>query len=139
MGFFIRYFDPPDYLLNHTFPLHFPPYLLVPLFILGGGLYAIPYQISLKTMDLMSAVCGVFLFALIFLVPGAWIHRANIVFGKKTLLGIVAVALFGIAGDYALCRALEESSATLFMVISRTEIVMAMIFGWLFLHERVSL
>ncbi len=31
----------------------------------------------------MSAVCGVFLFALIFLVPGAWIHRANIVLGKK--------------------------------------------------------
>ncbi|MDP7501000.1 MAG: hypothetical protein QGH50_16360 [SAR324 cluster bacterium] len=63
--------------------MHFPPYLLVPLFIIGGGLYAIPYQISLKTMDLMSAVCGVFLFALIFLVPGAWIHRANIVLGKK--------------------------------------------------------
>mgnify|MGYP001157185808 CR=1 FL=1 len=119
--------------------MHFPPYLLVPLFIIGGGLYAIPYQISLKTMDLMSAVCGVFLFALIFSVPGAWIHRANIVLGKKTLLGIVAVALFGIAGNYALCRALEESSATLFMVIARTEIVMAMILGWMFLHERVSL
>ena len=51
---------------------------------------------------------------------------------------MIAVALFGIAANYALSRSLETSSATLFIVIARTEIVMAMILGWLFLKEKVT-
>ena len=120
-------------------PLRFPPFLLIPVFIIGGGFYAIPYQITLETMDLMTAVCGVFIAAFFFSIPGAWIHRENFELGKKTMLGIVAVAICGIAGNYALCRALENSSATLFIVIARTEIIIAMILGWILLNEKVSL
>ena len=87
----------------------------------------------------MSAVCGVFLFAFLFSLPGAWIHRDHLIWNRKTILGIFGVALFGIAGNYALCQALETSSATIFMVIARTEIVIAMILGWIFLEERVSI
>ena len=120
-------------------PLRFPPFLLIPVFIIGGGFYAIPYQITLETMDLMTAVSGVFIAAFFFSIPGAWIHRENFELGKKTMLGIVAVAICGIAGNYALCRALENSSATLFIVIARTEIIIAMILGWILLNEKVSL
>ena len=73
--------------------LHFPRFLLIPIFIIGGGFYAIPYQIALETMDLMTAVCGVFIAAFFFSIPGAWIHRENFELGKKTMLGIVAVAI----------------------------------------------
>ena len=118
--------------------MRIPLYLLIPLFIIGGGLYAIPYQISLSSMNLMSAVCGVFLFAMVFSLPGAWIQRGHFVPGRKSIAGVVAVALFGIAANYALSRSLETSSATLFIVIARTEIVMAMILGWLFLKEKVT-
>jgi len=118
--------------------LRIPLYLLIPLFIIGGGLYAIPYQISLSSMNLMSAVCGVFLFAMVFSLPGAWIQRGHFVPGRKSIAGVVAVALFGIAANYALSRSLETSSATLFIVIARTEIVMAMILGWLFLKEKIT-
>ena len=118
--------------------MRIPLYLLIPLFIIGGGLYAIPYQISLSSMNLMSAVCGVFLFAMVFSLPGAWIQRGHFVPGRKSIAGVIAVALFGIAANYALSRSLETSSATLFIVIARTEIVMAMILGWLFLKEKVT-
>ena len=53
-------FNLPEFPRNRTLPLRIPLYLLIPLFIIGGGLYAIPYQISLSSMNLMSAVCGVF-------------------------------------------------------------------------------
>ena len=48
----------------------------------------------------MSAVCGVFLFAFLFSLPGAWIRRDHLIWNRKTILGIFAVALFGIAGNY---------------------------------------
>ena len=83
--------------------MRIPLYLLIPLFIIGGGLYAIPYQISLSSMNLMSAVCGVFLFAMMFSLPGAWIQRGHFIPGRKSIAGVIAVALFGIAANYSLC------------------------------------
>ena len=50
----------------NNFTLHIPRFLLIPVFIIGGGFYAIPYQIALETMDLMTAVCGVFIAAFFF-------------------------------------------------------------------------
>ena len=40
---------------------------------LGGGLYAIPYRLSLETVTPLTVVCGVFLWALLFSLPGAWL------------------------------------------------------------------
>ena len=74
-------------------PLRFPPFLLIPVFIIGGGLYAIPYQITLETMDLMTAVSGVFIVAFIFSIPGECIHRENFKLSKKTMLDVVVVAI----------------------------------------------
>ena len=82
--------------------MRIPLYLLIPLFIIGGGLYAIPYQISLSSMNLMSAVCGVFLFAMVFSLPGAWIQRGHFIPGRKSIAGVIAVALFGIAANLSL-------------------------------------
>ena len=78
------------------------------------------------------------MFATVFSLPGAWIQRGHFIPGRKSIAGVIAVALFGIAANYALSRSLETSSATLFIVIARTEIVMAMILGWLFLKEKVT-
>ena len=40
---------------------------------LGGGLYAIPYRLGLETVAPLTVVCGVFLWALLFSLPGAWL------------------------------------------------------------------
>jgi len=42
---------------------------------LGGGLYAIPYRLSLETVAPLTVVWGVFLWALLFSLPGAWLAR----------------------------------------------------------------
>ena len=92
--FFCRTHLQPPGISKKPNPLRIPRYLLIPLFIIGGGLYAIPYQTSLSSMNLMSAVCGVFLFAMVFSLPGAWIQRGHFVPGRKSIAGIVSVALF---------------------------------------------
>ena len=73
-------------------PLRSPLFLLIPVFIIGGGFYAIPYQITLETMDLMTAVCGVFI-AAFFSIPAAWIHLGNFELIQKTILGVAVVAV----------------------------------------------
>ena len=45
----------------------------------------------------------------------------------------------GVMADYSICQAIAGSSATMFNVISRVEIIIAMILGWVFLHEPVDL
>ena len=50
---------------------------------LGGGLYAIPYRLSLETVASLTVVCGVSLWALLFSLPGAWL--AHGIDRKKSL------------------------------------------------------
>ena len=45
------------------------------LAMLGGGLYAIPYRLSLENVAPMTVIWGVFLWAFLFSLPGAWFAR----------------------------------------------------------------
>jgi len=102
---------------------------------LGGGLYAIPYRLSLETVAPLTVIWGVFLWALLFSLPGAWLARHQTKFswkiGKITLL----ISLAGLLGNYSICQALNLASPTMLILISRSEIIIAMILSWLFLKE----
>ena len=105
---------------------------------LGGGLYAIPYRLSLETVAPLTVIWGVFLWALLFSLPGAWLARHQTKFswkiGKITLL----ISLAGLLGNYSICQALNLASPTMLILLSRSEIIFAMLLSWLFLKEIIT-
>lgn len=108
------------------------------LAMIGAGLFSFPYQQAIQEASLLASVYGVFVWALAFSLPGA------LKTGRETRLNwftgghAVVIALLGVLGNYAVCAALEGSAPTLVMVITRSEIVIAMVLGWGILKELVS-
>ena len=43
------------------------------LAVIGGGLFAIPYRLSLDTVSPLPVIWGLFLCAFLFSLPGAWL------------------------------------------------------------------
>ncbi|MED5404169.1 MAG: hypothetical protein VYD61_09920, partial [SAR324 cluster bacterium] len=71
------------------------------LAMFGGGLYAIPYRLSLETVPPMTVIWGVFLWAFFFSLPGAWFARRQIKIYWE-IAGITLVtSLAGLLGNYA--------------------------------------
>ena len=106
---------------------------------LGGGLYAIPYRLSLETVAPLTVIWGVFLWALLFSLPGAWLARHQTKFswkiGKITLL----ISLAGLLGNYSICQALNgASSPTMLTLLQRSDIIISMLLSWLFLKEIIT-
>lgn len=109
------------------------------LAMLGGGLYAIPYRLSLITVEPLTVIWAVFLWAFLFSLPGAWLARLQTKYSWK-IGGIALVtSLAGLLGNYAICQALNQASPTLLILVSRSEIIIAMLLSWLFLKEFVSI
>jgi len=103
--------------------------------MLGGGVFAVPYRLSLEKADSMTVVWGIFIWALFFSIPGAWITREKMRYSLKIGLVTIATALAGLIGNYSACQALSENSPTLFNLVSRSEIIIAIILSWIFLKE----
>ena len=109
------------------------------LTIFTHGCFPLPYAKAMQSIQPMVAVVGIFCCALLFSIPGAWHLRRKFNFRLKNIAIIVAVALLGMLANYSICQAIVGSSATMFNVISRAEIIIAMILGWVYLHEHVGL
>ena len=109
------------------------------LAMFGGGLYAIPYRLSLDTVAPLPVVWGVFLWAFLFSLPGAWFARRQNKFSWKIAGITLATSLAGLLGNYAICQALSQSSPTLLVLVSRIEIIIAMLLSWMFLKEFISI
>jgi len=109
------------------------------LAMFGGGLYAIPYRLSLDTVAPLPVVWGVFLWAFLFSLPGAWFARRQNKFSWKIAGITLATSLAGLLGNYAICQALSQSSPTLLVLVSRIEIIIAMLLSWMFLKELISI
>ena len=105
----------------------------------GGGLYAIPYRLSLDTVAPLPVIWGVFLWAFLFSVPGAWLARRQNKYSWKIAGITLATSLAGLLGNYAICQALSQASPTLMVLVSRIEIIFAMLLSWMFLKELVSI
>ncbi|HCV45165.1 MAG TPA: hypothetical protein DF909_03590 [Deltaproteobacteria bacterium] len=105
----------------------------------GGGLYAIPYRLSLDTVAPLPVIWGVFLWAFLFSLPGAWFARHQNKFSWKIAGITLATSLAGLLGNYAICQALSQSSPTLLVLVSRIEIIIAMLLSWMFLKEFISI
>jgi len=105
----------------------------------GGGLYAIPYRLSLDTVAPLPVVWGVFLWAFLFSLPGAWFARRQNKFSWKIAGITLATSLAGLLGNYAICQALSQSSPTLLVLVSRIEIIIAMLLSWMFLKEFIGI
>ncbi len=112
-------------------------FLLVAIF--ATGCFPLPYAKAMQSITPMVAVVGIFCWALLFSIPGAWHLRRKANFRPKNIIVITAVAFLGVVANYSICQAIVGSSATMFNVISRVEIIIAMILGWVFLHEPVGL
>ena len=108
------------------------------LAMLGGGLYAIPYHLSLETVDPLPVIWGVFFWAFLFSLPGAWLARQRINFSWKTVNITLLTSLAGLLGNYSICQALNLASPTLLILLTRSEIIIAMLLSWLFLKEIIS-
>ena len=109
------------------------------LAVIATGCFALPYAQALTLVSPLVAVFGVFCWALLFSMPGAWRLRKGSRFHWRNARVMGAIAVIGVIGNYAVCQALSGSSATMFNVLARSEIIIAMILGWIFLRERVSL
>ncbi len=109
------------------------------LAMFGGGLYAIPYRLSLDTVAPLPVVWGVFLWAFLFSLPGAWFARRQNKFSWKIAGITLATSMAGLLGNYAICQALSQSSPTLLVLVSRIEIIIAMLLSWMFLKEFISI
>ncbi|MEC7886738.1 MAG: DMT family transporter [SAR324 cluster bacterium] len=109
------------------------------LAMFGGGLYAIPYRLSLDTVAPLHVVWGVFLWAFLFSLPGAWFARRQNKFSWKIAGITLATSLAGLLGNYAICQALSQSSPTLLVLVSRIEIIIAMLLSWMFLKEFIGI
>ena len=105
------------------------------LAMLGGGLYAIPYRLSLEAVDPLPVIWGVFFWAFLFSLPGAWLARQRINFSWKTVNITLLTSLAGLLGNYSICQALNLASPTLLILLTRSEIIIAMLLSWLFLKE----
>ena len=105
----------------------------------GSGLFAIPYRLSLETVDPLTVVWGIFLWAFLFSLPGAWIARKRMRFSLKIGCITLATSLSGLLGNYSVCQALAHNSPTLFNLVSRSEVIFAMILSWFFLKELISI
>lgn len=105
---------------------------------LGGGLYAIPYRLSLETVAPLTVVWGVFLWALLFSLPGAWLARHQTKYSWKIGGITLLISLAGLLGNYSICQALNLASPTMLVLLSRSEIIIAMLLSWLFLKEIIT-
>ena len=72
------------------------------LAMLGGGLYAIPYHLSLETVDPLPVIWGVFFWAFLFSLPGAWLARQRTNFSWKTVNITLLTSLAGLLGNYSI-------------------------------------
>ena len=109
------------------------------LAVIGGGLFAIPYRLSLDTVSPLPVIWGLFLCAFLFSLPGAWLARHQIKFSWKIAGITLATSLAGVLGNYSICQALNLASPTLMVLLMRSEVIIAMILGWMFLKEFVTL
>ena len=105
---------------------------------LGGGLYAIPYRLSLETVAPLTVVWGVFLWALLFSLPGAWLGRHQTKYSWKIGGITLLISLAGLLGNYSICQALNLASPTMLVLLSRSEIIIVMLLSWLFLKEIIT-
>jgi len=105
---------------------------------LGGGLFAIPYRLSLETVAPLTVVWGVFLWALLFSLPGAWLGRHQTKYSWKIGGITLLISLAGLLGNYSICQALNLASPTMLVLLSRSEIIIAMLLSWLFLKEIIT-
>ena len=105
---------------------------------LGGGLYAIPYRLSLETIAPLTVIWGVFLWALLFSLPGAWLARHQTKYSWKIGRITLLISLAGLLGNYSICQALNRASPTMLILLSRSEIIIAMLLSWLFLKEIIT-
>ena len=104
----------------------------------GGGLYAIPYRLSLETVEPLTVIFGVFLWALLFSLPGAWLARRQTKISLKIGGITLLTSLAGLVGNYSICQALNQASPTMLILLTRSEIIIAMLLSWFFLKELVS-
>jgi len=106
---------------------------------LGGGIYAIPYRFSLATVAPLTVVWGVFLWALLFSLPGAWLARHQTKFSWKIGGITFLISMAGLLANYSICQALNgASSPTMLTLLQRSEIIIAMLLSWLFLKEIIT-
>ena len=105
---------------------------------LGGGLYAIPYRLSLETVAPLTVVWGVFLWALLFSLPGAWLGRHQTKYSWKIGGISLLISLAGLLANYSICQALNRASPTMLILLSRSEIIITMLLSWLFLKEIIT-
>ncbi len=108
------------------------------LAVLGGGLYAIPYRLSLDTANALTVIWGLFFCAFWFSLPGAWLARHQTKYSWKIAAISLATSLAGVLGNYSICQALNLASPTLMVLLMRSEVIFAMILGCLFLKEFVT-
>ena len=106
---------------------------------LGGGLYAIPYRLSLETVAPLTVIWGVFMWALLFSLPGAWLARHQTKYSWKIGGITLLISLAGLLANYSICQALNEaSSPTMLTLLQRSEIIITMLLSWLFLKEIIT-
>ena len=108
------------------------------LAVIGGGLYAIPYRLSLDYANPLSVIWGLFLCAFLFSLPGALLAHHQTKYSWKVACISLATSLAGVLGNYSICQALNLASPTLMVLLMRSEVIIAIILGWIFLKEFVT-
>ena len=92
----------------------------------------------METIAPLTVIWGVFLWALLFSLPGAWLARRQVKINWKIGGITLLTSLAGLLGNYSICQALNQASPTLLILLTRSEIIIAMLLSWIFLKEVIT-
>ncbi|WP_250655964.1 DMT family transporter [Alkalimarinus coralli] len=112
-------------------------FLFATLGSLSAALFFVPYKKALETTDPQTYLLAVYIFGFLFSLVGSVAKKNTIRINKTTLWGALLFATLSVVGNYAIGRSMEGIDPSVTVLITRTQVMMVLFMGWLFLREEM--
>lgn len=112
-------------------------FLFATLGSLSAALFFVPYKKALETTDPQTYLFAVYIFGFLFSLVGSVAKKNTIKINKTTFWGALIFAVLSVVGNYAIGRSMEGVDPSVTVLITRTQVIMVLFMGWLFLREEM--
>ncbi len=112
-------------------------FLFATLGSLSAALFFVPYKKALETTDPQTYLLAVYIIGFLFSLVGSAAKKNTIKINKMTLWGAFLFAVLSVVGNYAIGRSMEGIDPSVTVLITRTQVIMVLFMGWLFLREEM--
>lgn len=112
-------------------------FLFATLGSLSAALFFVPYKKALETTDPQTYLLAVYIIGFMFSLVGSVAKKNTIKINKTTLWGAFLFAALSVVGNYAIGRSMEGVDPSVTVLITRTQVIMVLFMGWLFLREEM--